>query len=267
MADEEGRHPESGRVPDPERPPPRTVEAHRADPAAPGREVIHQLQAEVADQVDGEHLRLEGQGEDPLSPDLLEIREAKLPVAVDGGRAHQVAHTADVVLGRLAAVREGGHHFVEEPYAPIGAAQHDLPRAAAPCLLPRNVFVEAVEIDRGKRLESEGEARVPVFGDHAVGPTRGVEMVGERCEPEHPGRGVDVVGDPTVAVVVEVADGGLDAPALPGHAADEDPGEAEAGRVEPAEAGQPHHLARGAKHRRRIGRTVRVRELRCREPV
>ena len=249
MVDEEGRHPESGRVSDPERPAPRPVEGRRAAPPAPGRQVVDQVQAEVPDQVDGEHLRLEGEGEQPPAAHLLEVREAELPVPVDGGRPHEIPHAAGLVLRRLASGGEGVHHRVEQPHAPVGAAQHDLPRAAAPRLLPRHVVVEPVEVGRGRGLEGEGEARVPALGDHAVGPVRGVEVVGEGREPEHPGRGMDMVGGPPVAVVVEVAEGGLDAPALPGHAADEDPGEAQAGRVEPAEPGEPHHLARRAEGR------------------
>ena len=73
-------------------------------------------------------------------------------------------------------------------------------------------------------------------------------MVGERREPEHTGRGMDAVDDPPVTAVVKIADGGLDVPALPSHAADENPGEAEASRVEPAEPGEPHHVRGGAQH-------------------
>ena len=254
MVDEEGGHPEAGRVPDPERPAPRPVEGRRAAPPAPGRQVVDQLQAEVPDQVHGEHLRLEGEGEDPPAAHLLEVRESELPVSVDGGRPHEIPHAADLVPRRLAARGEGVHHRVEQPHAPVGAAQHDLSRAAAPRLLPRHVLVEPVEVGRAWRFEGEGEARVPALGDHAVGPVHGVEVVGERREPEHPGRGMNMVDGPPVPVVVEVAEGGLDAPALAGHAPDEDPGEAQAGRMEAAESGEPHHLPRRAEGRRR-GRT------------
>ena len=135
MIDQERRHSEAGRIPDPERPPQRRSKAHRSPPATPGREVIDQLQAEVADQVYGEHLRLKGQGEEPGSPDLLEVRESELAVAVDGGGSHQVAHAVDVVRGRLAAACEGFHQVVEQPHAPIGATQHDLsaPQRPASC--------------------------------------------------------------------------------------------------------------------------------------
>ena len=103
-------------------------------------DVLDEIEAQQAREIDGEHLGLERQGEYAARAHRFEVADAELAIAVHRGGAHQVADLGDRREFRLAPAREALHDVLEQPHALVRAREHQIERVATARFLQRNVL-------------------------------------------------------------------------------------------------------------------------------
>jgi hypothetical protein len=259
MADQEGRHAQARRIADAEV----ALQARRQRNRGLGRsrpgDVLGQRHGEAADQVDGQHLGLEGAGELGTRGDPRAVGDAELAVAVDRRGAHQVADPAHHLLVRLAAPRQALDQVLEHPHRLVGAAQHQVARAVAPGFLARRVGRQPRDLRRVGLAVVEHEGGVPGLGDHAVA----ARLRGERLREGH-----QAVGPPlhlhrqhcgAVALGVQLPERRAQGGAAAAEAAQQGRHEAQAGGEEAAQTGETHDLRRRAQRHGRLPGRARPR--------
>jgi hypothetical protein len=245
MGDQERRQAEAGRIPDPEHALGFGRERHRRGRRLHAGEMGDQVEGELPDQVDREHLRLEGAREDAAAEGVGEIGQAVLAVAVDRRRAHQIADARDRLRGRLAPGGQFRDHGLEQAHALVGAAEHEIRRAAAAGFLEWHVGAEALDRGRVRRGRGQGEGGVPFGRDHPIGAFLRRQLVPEADQPDRAARRRDAIDRDPDAAIVELEALAREPPALLGDAAQERAHEAEPGLMEAADAREPHdHLGR-----------------------
>ena len=144
MADEEGRHAEAGGVADAEVAANVAGEGHGGLRAQGAGDVLDEVVGEAADQPDEQHFRCERAAEARAGSNAFTVCDAELAVAVDGGRAHQIADRADEIEVGLAAGGEAVGDVLEQTHRFVCAAQDQIAFGEAAGFLERRVACECV---------------------------------------------------------------------------------------------------------------------------
>ena len=226
--------------------------------------MLDQVEAELPDHIDHQHLRLIGQSEDAVAPEPRQIGQAEFAVAVNGGGAQEIADLDHLGEIGLAARGQRGAHLVEEAHAAVGAAQHQLVSAVTRRLLARGRLAQAFD---GRLVDAAGgkrEGSVPFLGDDPIRALFRRQRVGEAAEGQKPRRRLDLVDDAPEAAGIEIVVPLAEDPALAPHPADERAHEAEARGMEGAEARQAHDRGRRAERRFRRSLARELGRSRCR---
>ena len=235
MADEEGRHAQAGCVADAERTLGLRREPCRARRVPRQGDMFDQIEAELADHIDHQHLGLVGQREDAVAPEAPKIGQAELAVAVDCGGAHQISDRDQFPQIGLPTGGKAGDRGIEQAQTLVGPAEDELVGAVAGGLLARDARGQAVDRCRGESPGGKREGRVPFFRDDPIGALLGGEIAGKSRETDHAGRGLDLVNRASKALVVEGEHNPAKLPGLPAHAPDQRARKAEARWVEGAQ--------------------------------
>mmetsp|Transcript_23748 Transcript_23748/g.42581 ORF Transcript_23748/g.42581 Transcript_23748/m.42581 type:complete len:390 (-) Transcript_23748:1400-2569(-) len=208
--------------------------------------MLHQIEGEMADQIDGQHLGGKRTIKTRAIRKDMTVGNPELPVAINSSRPHQIADIADHCRIWLRARAQGIHRGIPHADRLIRTAEDQIARAEPACLLLGRICSDPGNVFRPRHPVKEDKGRVPCRRNHPVTALVRGQVVGNRNQRIGVTAQIDAIDRVPMACRCHVPDRADNPRTLRTQTTHQDPQKAEPRGHHRPHAGQAHHLAWGA---------------------